>query len=567
MAILWKQYRSLATMRDELYDSCITYLLERRDLLLQKEPLLPANDAKNVLRPLCLWMQEKQRDDAVSAAKLQKQIKPMLRKIKPDLPAATFIDNLRERAGLLQNFGGDGYIFRHRSFREYLAACELADQIRRDPSRVQLLVDNFTDDWWTGTLLFAVSRPSPAIFDDFFAAFLPHRANTANALTLMRQIIQEGRVKSAKAFEPFVLNQQQDWQKRHNALEGLRQLGPERAKAVVKRVWEKHEKPLTPAQAEAALKLRQKAEEILIEWKIIEPPAAVIPERKAATELGIASLAERFYNPFELNAEYILIPGGKYKYSATKAGTELVEVPPLYFAKYPVTNKLYRRFIDYLSGKSKEEALTKLPHEQFAESLLVTAEKLKGFSKYIGKDPKQWAEKFGYYQDKRFNEDDQPVAGVNWFAANAYCQWLSELQTVDGRRSDRQRFRLPTEEEWEWAASGGKRKFPWGKEEPDDPEASGRANYAQKVGHTTPVGAYPAGATPEGLMDMAGNVWEWMENLYGKGAYTPEARAVRGGSWLNGAVNLQCATRSWYVPPVRFNNVGFRVVRASAPHP
>ncbi|MGH7598421.1 MAG: formylglycine-generating enzyme family protein, partial [bacterium] len=78
---------------------------------------------------------------------------------------------------------------------------------------------------------------------------------------------------------------------------------------------------------------------------------------------------------------------------------------------------------------------------------------------------------------------------------------------------------------------------------------------------TTPIGSYPAGATPEGLMDMAGNVWEWMENPDMK--YL-EARALRGGSGDNSAEYLRCAARLSYHPDVRGNYVGWRVVCAAS---
>jgi len=264
---------------------------------------------------------------------------------------------------------------------------------------------------------------------------------------------------------------------------------------------------------------------------------------------------KNFRNPLEGNAEYILIPGGTIKYSVTKK-TE--KVPDLYFTKYPVTNKQYRRFIDYLSaGESQED----IPFEQFAHSLLAFAKKTEGFVKYLGTDPKKWAGtlRSRLDGDKRFNGDEHPVVGVTWFAAQAYCLWLSEIQRAKSKeQKENMEFRLPAEEEWEWAASGGTREYPWGKDTPDET----LANFGEKVGHTTPVGAYPAGATPEGLMDMAGNVWEWMENRYQE----DEAwRALRGGSWLDTPVYLRCAARDDWDPDHGWSDyVGFRVVRAQS---
>jgi formylglycine-generating enzyme required for sulfatase activity len=521
------------------------YLLDHRDREKDIIPLLPAEDAKIVLRPVCLWMQEIRRSDEATAKELAEQIAGRLEEVKPGLSARAFVENLRDRAGILQAFGDDGYIFRHKSFREFLAAAQLAEEVQRRPQRARVLVENFNEGWWRETLLFAMSLAKPVIFGDFFAHFLPHEHNAVGFPTLLEQAVKEARHKPTDAFENFVLDASQHWQKRHNALQCLRLIASEPAKALVKRVWEQ-EKPN---------QLKQKAEEILIEWKLLRPRIeAVTP----------AGLSKSFRNSFELEAEYILIPGGKYKYSVTE---KEIEAPPLYFAKYPVTNKLYRRFIDYLAGKrSMEETAVVLPIGKFGQSLLERAQNIKGFVTFLGShEPIQWANtlRSRYDDDKRFNGDDQPVVGVTWFAAQAYCLWLSNLQMASGKglEDDKMIYRLPVEEEWEWAASGGKREYPWGKDAPDET----RANYERKVGQTTPVGAYPAGATPEGLMDMAGNVWEWMENLYGSKDY-PEARALRGGSWYNAAVGLRCAARYLLHPVDPWYSSGFRVVcRQSCP--
>ena len=230
-------------------------------------------------------------------------------------------------------------------------------------------------------------------------------------------------------------------------------------------------------------------------------------------------LPDSIRNPFEDNVEYIRIPGGTYKFSVTK---KMVTVPNLYFCKYPVTNKRYRRFIAYLQGNDKEFEKM-LPVDKFAKILLKFAGSIEGYSQYLGKQTDEWQKKFRSYVDdnKEFNGDNQPVVAVSWYAVRAYCFWLSCLDAVlkgDSHLEDiammAQIYRLPTEQEWEWAAGGNPdgsmRTYPW-PEDKGEPNTK-LANYNKNVGAPTPVGRYPEGATPHGLMDMAGNVWEWMDD-------------------------------------------------------
>jgi formylglycine-generating enzyme required for sulfatase activity len=273
---------------------------------------------------------------------------------------------------------------------------------------------------------------------------------------------------------------------------------------------------------------------------------------------ALKELAGSFRNPVEFNAEYIRIPGGSFEYSLSKQDKR---VPDIYFAKYPVTNKRYRRFISYLAAR-EEELGEALPVKVFGERMLEFAADVTGYTEYLGTDPRGWAEKLrsGYDEEKRFKGDDQPVAGVSWFDAQAYCLWLSALQAASqgvGLEEFGCVYRLPKDVEWEWAAGGGKREYPWALEkgEPSDK----LANYGHVVGATTPAGRYPEGGTPEGLMDMAGNVWEWMENTYGHEA-VPDARSLRGGSWDYGARHLSCSFRFVNNPVLRCGSVGFRVV-------
>jgi formylglycine-generating enzyme required for sulfatase activity len=290
----------------------------------------------------------------------------------------------------------------------------------------------------------------------------------------------------------------------------------------------------------------------------------------------IKKLPPSFHNPFELNSEYILIPGGRYKYQAK---TEKA-VPDIYFAKYLVTNKRYRRFISYLEDNEKDLGKTP-PGALFCKKMLKFAAKTaktKGCENPLGTDPTQWAKGLrsnwdsftisGGYKattEERHDWDDTPVVDISWFGARAYCFYLSALEEASRNVESGVKagpYRLPREIEWEWAASGGSREWPWARDQgiPSNELANYSNHYRGWRVRATPVGRYPQGATPEGLMDMAGNVWEWMENLDEESHGWQ--RSLRGGSHEDGEYNLRCLSRSSCVPYSRGHDTGFRVVRS-----
>jgi formylglycine-generating enzyme required for sulfatase activity len=151
--------------------------------------------------------------------------------------------------------------------------------------------------------------------------------------------------------------------------------------------------------------------------------------------------------------------------------------------------------------------------------------------------------------------DDHPAVFVTWEEGRAYCAWAGA--------------RLPTEAEWERACRGDDtRMYPWGNEEPT-PE---RAVYRRSWGFaaTDPAGSHPSGASPFGLLDMGGSLWEYVADWYDEGYYTVSpprdprgpasgrAHGVRGGSWDSRPSVLSCSCRSWGHIGYREGDFGFR---------
>ena len=242
--------------------------------------------------------------------------------------------------------------------------------------------------------------------------------------------------------------------------------------------------------------------------------------------------------PFEL--EMILIPAGEFLMGSDpqkdkdaqddEQPQHTLYLPDYYIAKKPVTNAQYAEF-------ARDARLVDLPD---------------------------------HWDELPLDKLDHPVVYVTWHDAVAYCNWLADVTSKP--------YCLPSEAEWEKAARGTDgRIYPWGNRW--YPERC--KTYEGDEYYTTPVGAYPRGASPYGLLDMAGNLWEWTCSLWGRSWESPDFtypydaedgrenleagddvhRVVRGGwgPWPFHRYRARCAYRFRFDPDLWLDDFGFRV--------
>ncbi|MEI7642908.1 MAG: bifunctional serine/threonine-protein kinase/formylglycine-generating enzyme family protein [Chloroflexales bacterium] len=253
--------------------------------------------------------------------------------------------------------------------------------------------------------------------------------------------------------------------------------------------------------------------------------------------------------------ELIPIPAGPFLMGSSDADTlayddekpqHTLTLPDFWIAKTPVTNAQFRPFVEG-DGYRNRQYWTQAGWQWCQKEKLV---------KPLYWDDKQW-----------WNGDNYPMVGVSWFEAVAYCRWLSAQTGHE--------FRLPSEAEWERAARGTDgRIWPWG-----NTWEAGRCNSKESgIGKTTPVSQYPNGASPYGVLDMAGNVWEWCATKWQKpypyqvedewqSAYLEDGdsyRVWRGGSCFSEQKHVRGAFRYHYINARnRYNNRGLRVASRS----
>jgi len=286
-----------------------------------------------------------------------------------------------------------------------------------------------------------------------------------------------------------------------------------------------------------------------------DPPRIPVRTRYAAGEV----LDELGWLPEDLHT-WVRCPG-----IAENGGDLLV-------MKYPVTNAQFEYFIQQADG--------------YENPIYWGGEESEGWRWRVEEHNVEWrgegpVTEPEYWHDPRFGKERRgyPVVGVSWYEAVAYAAWLTDvlhgaraddetlseedrILVADLLETDTTEVRLPTEGEWEQIAGGvaDENRYPWdpprGPATWDEAAILARANIAEAdLNGTSPVAMCPLGTSqPFGLMDMAGNVWEWTATEEGR------ARVLRGGSWDHGQDSARCGVRDGYNPNSSYYGIGFRLV-------
>jgi formylglycine-generating enzyme required for sulfatase activity len=535
IALVHRYRATLPKRRVDLYAECVDVLLGHWDQAKGLVGRLEPGEKRAVLQPLALALHRAQRRD-IPRRELERLIGALLPKVGgEETDANNFLDEVRERSGLLVEAGLDTYAFSHQTFQEYLCARELVE----DEGERGVLLERAGDEWWQEvTLLYAGMAEATPIIQVLLGA---EEDETGGGLLLAGRCVAEAvRVEEATR-EQVMLRLEQDFvtctgerflrtgqvlaeiagedsvdfflrlahddsERRAAALGALGQMGRQPNEALRQQVLEQLWAYLAGDEgwADAALALASVGWDQVIgqmgDWlQQGRFPERVLKIATAVFESGQASdeFASRLADT--LDQTQVQVPAGEFlmgdKGKKARVGGFRID-------RYPVTNLQYKRFVE------------------------ATGQDL----------PKHW-EEGAFPVDIAIH----PVVYVSWHDAVAYAKWAGK--------------RLPTEEEWEKAARGADgREYPWGDQLP----TSELCNFDGNEGGTTPVGKYsPQADSLYGCVEMAGNVWEWTTSDYSRGS---NVKVLRGGSWYDVGRDVRAASRPFLLSSSRLVGFGLRCV-------
>jgi formylglycine-generating enzyme required for sulfatase activity len=410
----------------------------------------------------------------------------------PEAAARQFLVDVREYAALLLERGTEEYGFIHLTFEEYLAAVALAFLAQGEAQPiVEILATHIGEQAWREVSLLTV-------------AYIGIRQNLPRVAGQVVEALAKSEI--GEAGEAALL-----------AGEATLDALPD---GVMPESRAKVTEALIPAMQNEKAK----------------------PETRHRAGLTLSRLG---WVPQDLDG-LVEIPSGIFLYGYKK---EEKAIPYKYWiAKYPVTNLQFARFLK--AGGYENEAWWS--QDGWAWRTRKYATKARWIKKEIISQSSGETHNKPYYWDSPpYNNVLQPVVGVTWFEAQAYCNWMNE-QPLEISKPEGYITRLPNELEWERAArfTDG-REYPWGE------------NFETKFANTRESGlgtsivcTYALSKSHEGVWDMSGNVWEWSADWYEKGKY----RSLRGGSWFDVNRLARCINRDRDLPDYYYEYVGFRVV-------
>lgn len=535
MVLLHSSWGRLPEDQVQLYDEIVELLLARwEQSRLGREALtrarLSPRDLRFALEEVAYTAHGRQPAGEGTAELAE----PLLRQVLKDYVdddwnrAGDVIRYIHERAGLLLERKPGVYTFPHLTLQEYLAGCHLSVQTDFPTRAVDLLQQDETR--WREPFLLAVGKTA--------------RAENRVDLALATVDNLCPRVWTDTPMD------EQAYRAAWLAGESLVEVGVDTLRR--RDAWTARLERVTGWLAQ-----------------VLEAGALTPIERaRAGQALG------RLGDPRDLDT-LVFVPGGPFLVGSGEEDAEsrpnerpqhVVEVADFWIGKYPVTNAHFARFVE-AGGYDEPRFWAELG---WAWRTGIYFSKAPDYVQELlaRQRPPEKRNQPSWWNDPAWTLPNYPIVGICWFEALAYTHWLAE---ITGRP-----YRLPTEAEWEKAARGTDgRIYPWGNEWADD-----HANTRETgVGRPTPVGIFPAGASPYGALDMGGSVWEWCSSVgYGEAPYPYRAddgredlernavRARRGGSWGSSLMSARCAYRGDTYPDNFFySNVGFRVALSSPP--
>ncbi|MEX1368267.1 MAG: SUMF1/EgtB/PvdO family nonheme iron enzyme [Nannocystaceae bacterium] len=492
----------------ELYRECLAVMLDRWQIARKMKSRIEAGPAQQILQPVARWLHER-RDKMATAEQLAPVLAPALAEAGVNADPGEFLRAIREESGLLTGWSGERYGLMHLGLQEYLTARQVAALAAAgDTAVLDQLASRFGDSWWQEVVLLLLGlheREGTSWFTALMERVVEQPAfGEAEHAELVDQCLVDAAEVSAA---PFIAVARRSpgrdeglWARQRAALRVLDGLAPE---LVESRVLE---------QLAQGLRGHPSAE--VKAW--VDGRLRIGPDTSVA-EPGGYVLVKIPGGTFMMGS-----PDGDEMASDSEKPQHEVTLSDFYLGQHPVTNEEYGRFL---------EANPRV------------------------KEPKLWG-------DRNYNQPRQPVVGVSWDEAMAYCEWAG--------------LTLPTEAQWEYACRAGTTTRYWSGDTEEDLARVGW--YVGNSGGTLhAVGEKPP--NPFGLYDMHGNVDEWcrdawtrdyadVEHQPGDGLHAQPVgdaeRVVRGGihwGFVDDARFARSACRSGVSPGVRSRILGLRPAR------